>query len=401
MRQRVSEQKNIVWKKISMAVFFLLLTGFCIAGMFLPDLAVSKTERRTLAQKPEISTKNILDGSYMEKLETYLLEQFAGRELFRTLKTETETKILGKSDSGDYYQIGEGIYKLDAELNEKNIVRAANAFSRIRKNAFPQADVYFAVIPDKNYFVAEEHGYPAYDYNRLNELMQEHMQEITNINLYDLLEISDYYRTDLHWKQEGIVDVAEELLIKMNGSLTNDVVEQKVNQSGYQKNQNTEFVDKDIVGQYEVLLAKEDFYGGYAGASAFLSQPEQLQYFVNDAIRNAVVYDYETGTEETVYELDKLEGTDAYDVYLGGARALLTIKNPSNNNGKSLLLFRDSFGSSIAPLFLEEYEMVTLVDFRYISENYLMELLDMGVYDDVLFLYSTTVLNHSDSMKLN
>lgn len=372
----MSERKFDVWKKIIVAVFFLLLAGLSIVRIFLPDIAVSKTERRALAQKPELSVENILDGSYMKKLETYLLEQFAGRELLRTLKAETETKVLGKSDSGDYYKIGEGIYKLDTKLNEKNIVRAAGAFSRIKQNAFSTAEVYYAIIPDKNYFVADEQGYPAYDYNRLNELMKEHMQGMTYINLYELLEITDYYRTDLHWKQESIADVAEELLIKMNGSVSNNTAEQ-------------------------VVTAKEDFFGGYAGASAFVSKPEKIQCFMNDTIRNASVYDYETGTEETVYELDKLEGTDAYDVYLGGARALLTIKNPSNNNGKSLLLFRDSFGSSIAPLFLEEYEMVTLVDFRYISENYLMELLDMSVYDDVLFLYSTTVLNHSDSMKLN
>ena len=372
------KEKSNVGKKIIVAVFFLFLSGFSVVASFLPDKLVSKTERRTLAQKPEFSIENIWNGSYMQKLETYFLEQFAGRELFRTIKAETEAGILGKSDSNDYYKVEDGIYKLDVCLNEKNIIRAAGAFSRIKKKAFPDTESYFAVIPDKNYFVAGENGYPSLDYERLNELMQKQMQDISYIDIYGLLEPDDYYRTDLHWKQECIPDVAEELLMQMNMSMDNVKTE-----------------------QYKKRTAKEDFYGGYAGASAFVTEPDELHYLTNGIIEQAIVYDYETKQETTIYAEDKLEGTDAYDFYLGGAKALLTIKNPVNSNGKKLLMFRDSFGSSIAPLLLEEYEEITLVDLRYISESYLLEILDMKEFDNALFLYSTTVLNHSDSMKIN
>lgn len=367
----MNENRSRIWEKIIVAVFFLFLAGFSFAAFFLPDIAVSQKERRTLANKPEFSIENIMNGKYMEKLESYFLEQFAGRELFRTIKAETETKLFGKSDSNDYYKIDKGIYKLETGLNEKNIIRAAEAFTRIRRDIFPEAEAYFAVIPDKNYFVAEEYGYPSYDYEQLNKLMQEHMQGIDNIDIYGFLEISDYYKTDLHWKQEAIPDVAEELLGGMNISLDTP------------------------------SIAKNDFYGGYAGASAFVSEPEKIKYLTNNTIENAVVYDYETKKETTIYQADKLEGTDAYDFYLGGARAMLTIKNPENKNGEKLLVFRDSFGSSIAPLLLEQYEEITLVDLRYISEEYFAELLDTSEYNTILFLYSTTVLNHSDSMKIN
>lgn len=372
----MTDNKNMIWKKIIVTVFFLFLLGFCFAGIFLPDIAVSQKERRTLADKPKFSIASIMNGNYMKDLETYFLEQFAGRELFRTIKAESETKVFRKSDSNDYYRIEDGIYKLDAKLNEKNIIRAAEAFSRIRQENFPETEAYYAVIPDKNYFMAEEHGYPSYDYEQLNKLMQENMQEISYINIYPLLEISDYYRTDLHWKQECIEDVAEELLLQMKEEIT---------KAG---------------GEKETKLAAE-FYGGYAGASAFVTKPEQLQYLTNSRIENARVYDYEKETETSVYQPDKLEGTDAYDFYLGGARAMLKIKNPEKGNGKRMLMFRDSFGSSIAPLLLESYDEVMMVDLRYISEDYFLELLGTTEYDTILFLHSTTVLNHSDSMKIN
>ena len=57
------------------------------------------------------------------------------------------------------------------------------------------------------------------------------------------------------------------------------------------------------------------------------------------------------------------------------------------------------FGSSIAPLLLEGYEEITLVDLRYITAAYLPQLIEMEAYEDVLFLYSENVLRNSGSLK--
>lgn len=62
--------------------------------------------------------------------------------------------------------------------------------------------------------------------------------------------------------------------------------------------------------------------------------------------------------------------------------------------GKELLLFRDSFGSSIAPLLLENYSKITLIDLRYISQEVLENYIEFNE-QDVLFLYSTLVLNQN------
>lgn len=62
--------------------------------------------------------------------------------------------------------------------------------------------------------------------------------------------------------------------------------------------------------------------------------------------------------------------------------------------GKELLLFRDSFGSSIAPLLLENYSKITLIDLRYLSKDILENYIEFE-NQDVLFLYSTLVLNQN------
>ena len=102
--------------------------------------------------------------------------------------------------------------------------------------------------------------------------------------------------------------------------------------------------------------------------------------------------------EVSVYDLTKLESKDLYDVFLSGARSLLTIENAKAKTEKELIVFRDSFASSMIPLLLENYKTVTLVDIRYMSSEVLGNFIDFHG-QDVLFLYSTTVLNTKGILK--
>ena len=107
-------------KKIAAVVFLLSLVCVPVAAFLLPDQAVSKTERRKLAKKPAFTVAAFGDGTYMEQLETYFSEQFPVRDGLRTVKAETETALLGKADTNGYFKVEDGIYHLEAELNEKN-----------------------------------------------------------------------------------------------------------------------------------------------------------------------------------------------------------------------------------------------------------------------------------------
>ena len=60
-------------------------------------------------------------------------------------------------------------------------------------------------------------------------------------------------------------------------------------------------------------------------------------------------------------------------------------------------MFRDSFGSSLAPLLTSGYRRITLVDTRYLSPAFLGRFIDFDGAD-ILFLYSTSVLNNSESL---
>ena len=85
-------------------------------------------------------------------------------------------------------------------------------------------------------------------------------------------------------------------------------------------------------------------------------------------------------------------------MFLGGTKALLTIENPNAETDRELVIFRDSFGSSLVPLLAEGYAKITLIDIRYIAPARLGKWVDFSG-KDVLFLYSTPVLNSSETIK--
>ena len=329
-------------------------------------LGASYSEQVSSSEVVQVSTEGV------EQLETYFSEQFPVRDGLRTVKAETETALLGKADTNGYFKVEDGIYHLEAELNEKNVGRVADSIEKLCTEQFQNADCYVAVIPDKNYYLADKQ-YPILDYARLDEMTQAEIPSAQKINLYDKLHLEDYYRTDLHWKQEKITDVVDTLVQSM-GQQTNTISD------GWQ-------------------IATEDFVGAYGAASALKTAPDKMIYRTDPSVERMQVYDYERKQYVNVYAPEKIGGMDDYDFYLWGARALLTIQNPECHNGKKLLLFRDSFGSSIAPLLAEYYEEVTLVDLRYVSASHALELLGDTEYQDVLFLYSAPILNHGDSLR--
>ena len=69
-----------------------------------------------------------------------------------------------------------------------------------------------------------------------------------------------------------------------------------------------------------------------------------------------------------------------------------------NTSGKELIIFRDSYGSSLAPLLLSSYSKITLVDTRYISPTILGNYINFD-NKDVLFIYSISIINNSYSLK--
>ena len=117
----------------------------------------------------------------------------------------------------------------------------------------------------------------------------------------------------------------------------------------------------------------------------------------NDIIDNSTLIDMDSKTT-TVYELESLGKMDSYDVFLSGATSLVEIKSNNTDSKKELIIFRDSFTSSLAPLLLNGYKKITLVDLRYMNSSLLTNYVEIKD-QDILFLYNTTIINNSAMLK--
>lgn len=364
-------------KKIQVIIFAVIFFGISITAWVTPDKEYSEAERRLLAKLPDISFEAILDGSLEEGFEKYTTDQFPLRDQLRTVKALMEYKVFGKKDNNDLYEVDGHVAKILWPYNQTSVTNATGKFSKIYEKMIAGTDsedkVFVSVIPDKGYYMAESEGYPVIDYNMMFDQVAAEMPYATYIDIKDELSLDDYYRTDLHWRQEKIIPVAETIGHAMG-------------------------IDADGLKELEEVEAKDDFRGVYYGQSALPLKPEKLSYMTSDVIENAVTFNYETNKEGPVYNIDGLSGRDPYDVYLSGPVPLMTVTNAEADTDRELVIFRDSFGSSLAPLLISEYAKITLVDIRYIQSDFLGQFLEFNG-QDVLFIYGTTILNDSYMLK--
>ena len=355
---------------IILAALWLTLAGL---AWFSPAEDISESERRKLAQFPEISLENVLGGDFMTDFEDYTLDQFPMRDTFRQLKALFHYNVLGQKDNNEIYVVDGYAAKLEYPLNQTSISNAVEKFNAIYENYLQDSKVVVSVVPDKGLYMAEENGYPAMDYEAVFSAIQEEMPWAEFADISDFLSIEDYYRTDTHWRQEKILDAAQRLCAALGV---------------------TAFEEGELAPE----AVQRPFYGVYYGQAALPMGPETMYVMRNEILSGCTVYNHETGKTTQVYDMDKLDSQDLYDVYLSGAAALLTIENPAAATDKELIVFRDSFGSSIIPLMLKDYAVVTVVDTRYIASELLPSFVDFHG-QDVLMLYSTLVLNNSNSLK--
>lgn len=355
------------------ALTSIFLFGFTAWSIFEPDGDASVSERRPLEQLPKVSGETVKTGEFMSSFESYALDQFPLRDGFRTVKSIASLYVLRQKDNNKIFVKDGYASKLEYPIDHASLEHASSRFRFVYDSFLKDsgARVYLSVIPDKSYFIAEQNGYPSFDYGEFIAEMRDSMEYAEYIDILDLLELSDYYKTDTHWRQEKIVDVAARLASAMGVELS---------------------------AEYTAIKTETPFYGVYFGQSALPLPAEDISYIRADYFDKIRVFDHETNKYIPIYDFDKLNDKDPYEMFLSGSKSLLTIENTGAPSDRVLICFRDSFGSSIAPILAEGYGRVIVVDIRYISPMMLGRFISFEG-SDVLFLYSTSVLNNSITIK--
>lgn len=363
--------------KNSILIILFLAILFTVPALSLasPDRPNSDLERRPLAQltgyQAYLDTHYGADfADYLAYLETCLLDQFPLRDQLRSLDAAVRVYGLRQRDINLYYKVKGHLGKLDPILQEKTIERALTLFDKASRETFNQEGKHlFALIPDKNVYMAEEGSYPHYAYSRILDLVSSRLSDRTGLlSLEGILELDDYYRTDPHWDQTKLEYPASTIL---------------------------EALGLDLCGPdtYRETEGLAGYLGTFAGQAALPVQSDRLAWLSGPVLDGLTLLDPVSGEKTGIYQTDKLQGMDPYDIFMGGAKPLLVIDNPAQAEGRELVVFRDSFGSSLIPLLAAHYQRVIVVDLRYIAMDAVKDLVDINPWADVLHLYSTSVLN--------
>ena len=356
-------------KDIVVTIIFL----FTVISLFLinvikEDTDISVAERRKLATMPELTTKSLFDGTYFKKFDSYVTDQFVERDAFRKIKIDIELST--KGEYNNLYLYDDYIIEEIFPLNSNSINNLTNKINYIKDTYLNNnSNIYYTIIPDKNYFVNK--GNLKLDYNKLQDMMKSNLTNLNYINIFDKLTLDNYYKTDTHWKEEDLFNVANTIANQMNFDITNN---------------------------NNVVNTITTFKGSYAGRLSVTKDIDTIKTISNPSTLNSSVYNYETKKYTDIYDYTKINSLDKYDIYLSGAVPIIDITNNNTSSDKELIVFRDSYGSSLIPLLIEGYKKITVIDIRYISSKILNKYIDFND-QDVLFMYSILTINNSFSIR--
>ena len=365
-------------------IFLVLLFGLAIINLALPKKAFSENENRALQPFPSLTVDSLLDTSFTSDFDTYITDHFAFRDFWVGAKTLAEVALQKKDSGGAYF--GKDGYLIERhdltdnipqfssryinrEQYAKNLQYVKEFTEQMQQNY--QVDVHTMIVPTASYVLHDKLPAFAPEVDQ-DELLIQARETIPGfIDLRNALRGHKdeyiYYRTDHHWTSLGAC-------------------------YAYQQWCETVGLPVRDVSWYRQEILSEDFLGTtYSKATLYTAQPDTITAFLppEDA-PVTVTYNEGAGTSEKVsdsmYERSHLENKDKYPVFLDGNQPITRI-DTQVQNGRKLLIIKDSYANTFAPFAANDFEQVYMLDLRHYKASVSEFVQEHGI-TDVLVLYN-------------
>lgn len=349
----------------------VLLLGLAGKEALSHQRTYSPVEKRELQTRPEISITKVLDGRFQKKYESYLRDQFPGRDHWVSSQTDMEL-FMGKNEIHNVY-IGKNHYLLEhyteKEFDPQQISKNLQALEKFVGKTKQNADVHVMMVPTKSWVLREKLPAfaPHYKEQKFYDALQQKLEkEDVLISVEPVLDAHKeeeiYYRTDHHWTTLGAWYAYEQYTKAVGGDL------------------------QRAQGKKKFRCISKDFYGTTYAKINYARQADKIEIY-EPADKLRVVYNMGEKKTKTLYDFSFLKTADQYSVFTGGNQAVLEITG-GIKNGKTLLLIKDSFANSILPFLAEDYEKLVVVDLRQLNVSG-DRLLEMFSPTDILILYNS------------
>ena len=352
---------------VAFAAFLALHT---LLFVLVPDKAMSENENRTLQQKPKLTLSAIADGSFMKKYETYLTDQFPGRDGLISFHSFFATLLGHREENGVYLGKHGFLFEQQTPLDEARVQKttdAINAFLAQHRHA--QSAMILA--PNSSYVMRKylPYGIKMDDQKAQLSLVKSKLEGekfswISVLKSYEKVEdpTTLYYRTDHHWT----TDAALRAFLALSS---------KWELGAKEKN-------------FTVAAVSDRFSGTLAASYGERKIRDVLKVCVPKKSEGTYTVHYESQNKvsPSVFDVEKLEQKNQYEVFLGGNYDKVVIQTLAETED-TLLLFKDSFANCLIPMLTPYFSKIVIVDPRYFSDS-LQNILDDNEFTHILFVYN-------------
>lgn len=349
-------------KKALVILFVAFLGGFLLLNIALPDRTFSDMENRNLAGKPALSLGSVFSGRFESDAESYVTDQFALRDHWIALKAYAE-RLLGKRENNGVYICSDTLIE---RIDEPDADRLAANLSAVNRFAESSAvPVYFTLIPSAAEIWRDKlpAGAPRCDERALIERLAAETQAVSIDTLSALSAHSDealYYRTDHHWTSLGALYGAQALLDGMG--------------------------IETCAADSAPVRVTDAFYGTlYSRSGARYIKPDGIDVYVPGGEITVTHIEGEKEVVTGLYDAEKLAVKDKYAFFMGGNQPLAVVR--TGNEGKKLLLIRDSYADCEIPFLCGAFSEIHALDLRYYRDSLSAYIEENGI-DCVAISYS-------------
>ena len=353
------------------ALFCAFIGVFMVANAVSPDRASSELENRVLQQKPKLSLDSLTSGSFMREFETYVTDQFVGRDSWIAAKALSE-RLLGKQENNGVYFCQDDT--LIARFDQPDAQRLSDNLGYVEALAEKtDVPVYFSLIPGAVRVWSDKlpEGAPNADQGAI---LAQAAGAVSSAQWYDtdstMMAHKDeyiYYRTDHHWTSLGAY-------------------------YGYTALADALGFEPVPLEEYTKTTMSEDFYGTiYSSSGVRWVKPDTIDTYVSADGITVTSYTYDSKgnpveEQRPLYDTSYLQVKDKYSMFLGGNQSLAVVRTPNTDKPK-IAIIRDSYADSLVPFLTPHFSEIHLIDPRYYRLS-VSDYLAQNDIDAALVLYS-------------
>ncbi len=352
-------------KKLVLPILFcLLLAAGTLLGLILPDRRWSDHERRSLKQAPALTGKSFFSGKYGQELETYLADQFPGRDGWVSAKTAAE-RLSCKPESGGVSFAADGwLIERHPTLNEaqlsKNLAALKSLSDRLGENGIP---LTLMPVPTASCILWEKLPAltPEADQGLVISAAEEAGLSVCSVAsaLEDHRWEYIYYRTDHHWTSLGAY-------------------------YAYAAWREAAGKTPAPLETWTRETLTERFYGTtWAKVNDPFALPDTIEAWYQRESR-PVSYNGGNSEADSIYERKFLNTADPYGVFFNSNQADAVARGAGEGR---LLILKDSYANCFAQFCLDDYEETHLIDLRFFRGSVSAYAAQHGI-TEVLVLYN-------------